>query len=305
MRSRRSTATAMSLLSVGALATAVVAGIGATPAAARPALDAVSDVTVRAAAPHPTAKPPRFDHVLLVVFENKKAGSIIGNPDAPYVNALADGGASFTSSFAITHPSQPNYVALFSGSTRGLVDDSCPHTFKADNEAAELIKAGHTFTGYSENLPAAGSKVCVSGTYARKHAPWTNFPNVPDAAQQPFTSFPRDYATLPDVSWVIPNLCDDMHDCSIATGDSWLKAQLGGYASWASDHNSLLIITFDEDDSSGENRIATIFYGAHVKTGTYAERITHYSVLRTIEDMYGVPHLGQARKATTIKDVWK
>jgi hypothetical protein len=195
-------------------------------------------------------------------------------------------------------------VALFSGSTQGFIDDSCPHTFQVNNEAAELIKAGFTFTSFSEDLPAAGSKVCLSGEYARKHAPWTNFPNVPDEDQQPYTSFPSDFSQLLDVSWVIPNLCDDMHDCSIAVGDSWLESHLGSYAAWAKDNNSLLIVTFDEDDRTAGNQIATIFYGAHVKVGSYGVPITHYSVLRTIEDMYGVPHLGEARDATTITKVW-
>jgi hypothetical protein len=280
------------------LPAAAPSGIGS--AAAMPAYDRLP----AGDSPGLAAKPPRFDHVLLVVFENKKQGSIIGNPDAPYFNQLADGGASFTHSYAVTHPSQPNYLALFSGSTQGIIDDSCPHTFPGNNQAAELIKAGFTFTSYSEDLPAAGSKVCLSGKYARKHAPWANFPNVPDADQQPDTSFPSDYSQLPDVSWVIPNLCDDMHDCSIALGDSWLESHLGGYAAWAKDNNSLLIITFDEDDRTAGNQIATIFYGAHVKVGSYGVHITHYSVLRTIEDMYGVPRLGQARDADTITNVW-
>jgi phosphatidylinositol-3-phosphatase len=250
------------------------------------------------------AELPQFDHVVTVVFENKREGSIIGNPRAPYFNELAAGGASFTQSYAVTHPSQPNYVALFSGSTHGLTGDTCPHTFRADNEAHELIQAGYTFSGYSEGLPHAGSAVCTKGRYARKHAPWANFPDIPKSAQQPFTSFPSDYSALPDVSWVIPDLCDDMHDCSIAHGDAWLQSQLSAYAEWAKTNNSLLIVTFDEDDRTAGNQIATIFYGAHIAPGDYDEPITHYSVLRTIEDLYGVKHLGHARQATPITDVW-
>jgi phospholipase C len=250
-------------------------------------------------------KIPRPDHVVVVVFENKEEGSVIGSPDAPYINSLADGGALMTQSYGVTHPSQPNYLALFSGSTQGVVDDSCPHTFKSNNQAHEMLKAGYTFVSYSEGLPSPGSLACTSGKYARKHAPWTNFPNVPADDQQPFTSFPSEYSQLPDVSWVIPDLCDDMHDCSIATGDTWMQNNLGGYASWAMTHNSLLILTFDEDDSKGTNQIATIFYGQPVKQGTYDEHITHYTVLRTMEAMYGVPALANAKKLKPIKDIWR
>ena len=89
--------------------------------------------------------------------ENHAYGEVIGSPQAPYLNRLARQGALFTDSRAITHPSEPNYLALFSGSTQGVSDDSCPHQFSAPNLGSELIAAGRTFTGYSESLPAAGS----------------------------------------------------------------------------------------------------------------------------------------------------
>lgn len=248
---------------------------------------------------------PRPKHVVLVVFENERASQIIGNPDAPYINTLARSGASFTQSYAVTHPSQPNYLALFSGSVHHVTDDNCGHSFTSNNQAHQLLSAGFTFTSYAEGLPHVGSTVCASGRYVRKHAPWTDFTNVPASTQQPFSSFPSDYALLPDVSWVIPDMCHDMHDCSVTTGDSWLKANLGAYAHWAKRHSSLLIVTFDEDDYSDSNHIATIFSGARVIPGQYDERITHYSVLATLERMYGLTRLGHARKAAVITDVWR
>ncbi|WP_063774718.1 alkaline phosphatase family protein [Kitasatospora azatica] len=247
---------------------------------------------------------PRPDHVVVVLFENTAEGSIIGNSQAPYFNQLASTGANFTNAFAIEHPSEPNYLDLFSGSNQGVTDDSCPHTFSADNEGAQLIAKGLTFTGYSEDLPSAGSTVCTSGKYARKHNPWVNFSNVPAADNQPFSAFPTDFTQLPTVSWVIPNLCNDIHDCSIATGDNWLKTHLDSYVQWAKAHNSVLITTFDEDDSAGDNQIATLINGQPVKTGSYSERIDHFSVLRTIEDMYGLPYAGAAAQATSITDAW-
>jgi hypothetical protein len=247
---------------------------------------------------------PRPDHVVMVVFENKKANAIFGNNAAPYINSLADAGAKFTQSYAIEHPSQPNYLDLFAGSNLGVTDNSCPHTFSSANLGAQLRSAGQTFIGYSEDLPSAGSTVCTSGLYARKHSPWVNFSNLPASTNQPFTSFPASFADLPTVAFVTPNLCSDMHDCGIATGDAWLQNNLGDYAQWATTHNSLLVVTFDEDDGGGGNNVSTLFYGQPVRQGTYAEHIDHFDVLRTIEDMYGLPYAGAAATATTITDTW-
>ena len=267
----------------------------------------VAGLAVTAAPAHAAGDVPRYDHVVVVMEENHSYDEIIGSSSAPYINnTLAAGGALFTQSFAIEHPSEPNYLDLFSGSNQGVTDDSCPHTFSTANEGAQLIAAGDTFAGYSEGLPSAGSTVCTSGAYARKHVPWVNFSNVPAADNLPFTSFPSsaNYASLPTVSWVIPNLNDDMHDGTIAQGDTWLHTNLDAYAQWAKTHNSLLIVTWDEDDSSMSNQIPTVFYGANVKQGSYSETINHYNVLRTIEDMYGLPYAGAAASATPITDVF-
>jgi phosphatidylinositol-3-phosphatase len=244
-------------------------------------------------------------HTVVVVMENHSYGQVTGNPQAPYINQLAGAGALLTGSRAITHPSQPNYLALFSGSTQGITDDSCPHRFSSGNLAAELISAGRTFAGYSEDLPAAGSGVCTSGGYARKHVPWINFTNVPAAASLPFSRFPGgQYARLPTVSFVIPNLCHDMHDCSIAIGDSWLRAHLAGYAAWARQHHSLLIVTWDENDDRPGNQIATIFAGQMVRHGRFGQPVTHYNVLATLESVYRLPLLGHARTAAPISGIW-
>jgi phosphatidylinositol-3-phosphatase len=248
---------------------------------------------------------PRPDHVVIVMFENHAQSEVIGSANAPYINSLAQTGANFTQSFAVTHPSQPNYLAQFSGSTQGITNDSCPHTFTTNNLGKQLIDASLTFAGYSEGLPSQGSTACTSGRYARKHAPWVNFSNLASSTNKQFSAFPTDFASLPTVSYVIPDLCNDMHDCSVKTGDTWLQNHLKPYADWAKLHNSLLIVDFDEDDSSASNKIPTVFYGQHVKTGTYTEHITHYSVLRTVEDMFGLAHIGNASSANTIADCWQ
>jgi hypothetical protein len=260
--------------------------------------------TVSAAA----TTPPKFDHVVLVMEENHSFSSIIGSSAAPYINSLAPAqGALFTNSFAIEHPSQPNYLDIFSGSNQGITSDSCPHTFSTNNLGNELRTAGLSYTSFSENLPSAGSTVCTSGTYARKHNPSVNFSDLPTTTNLPFTSFPTTtagFASLPTVSMVDPNLQDDMHDGTIQQGDTWLRTNMDAYAQWAKTHNSLLIVTWDEDDSSGSNQVPTLFVGANVTPGSFGEQINHFSVLRTIEDAYGLGHLGSSASATPITDVF-
>jgi hypothetical protein len=248
---------------------------------------------------------PLRDHVVVVVMENHARSQIIGSSSAPYINSIASQGANFSQSFGVTHPSQPNYLALFSGSTQGTTSDSCPHTFSTANLGQELVAAGRTFTGYSESMPSDGYTGCTSGTYARKHNPWVNFTNVSASANLRFSRFPTNFTTLPSVSFVVPNLCDDMHDCSISTGDTWLKNNIDPYAQWAKTHNSVLVLTFDEDDSSHTNNIPTVIVGAGVKTGTFTETINHYNVLRTLEDMYGLPYAGNSATAAPIIDIWQ
>jgi hypothetical protein len=248
---------------------------------------------------------PRFDHVVLVMFENK-ASSQITSSSAPYFGSLASQGASFSQSYAITHPSQPNYIALLSGSTQGVTSDSCPKTFSAENLAHQLTAAGLTFKGYSESMPSNGYTGCSSGTYMRKHNSWVDFSNNSASVNLTYASFPAstNYASLPTVSFVTPNMCNDMHDCSIGTGNSWLQSHLDSYAQWAKTHNSLLIVTFDEDNSLSLNHIYTTFAGAHVNPGTYSEKITHYTVLRTIESAYGLGAIGGAAGVSPVTDVW-
>jgi acid phosphatase len=249
---------------------------------------------------------PTPAHIVVVIEENHSYSEVIGNSNAPYITSLANNGAKMTQSYAVTHPSQPNYLALFSGSTQGITDDSCPHTFSASNLGRQLINAGKTFKGYSESMPSDGYTGCSSADnrYKRKHNPWVDFSNVPSSSNLRFSVFPTDYTTLPKVSIVVPNMCNDMHDCSVSTGDTWLKNKIGAYATWAKTHNSLLLVTFDEDDRSAGNRIPTLFYGAHVATGSYSEHITHYTVLRTLESLTGLGCVANSCSVNPITDIW-
>jgi hypothetical protein len=238
---------------------------------------------------------PKYDHVVVAVFENQDYGSIIGSRSAPTFNKLAAQGALLTRSYGVTHPSQPNYLALFSGSQEGVTDDSCPINLTGKtNLASDLLAHGRTFKGYAESLPSTGYKGCSSGEYVRKHAPWADFNNVPKSLQVPFSQFPRDFTKLPTVSFVIPNMCDDMHDCSVATGDKWVRNNLMAYAQWAKSHNSLLVLTFDEDNFTSVNKIPTVLVGQHVKVGRFSQPTNQYNLLSTLTDMYALTPVSNA-----------
>jgi acid phosphatase len=264
---------------------------------------------------------PTPTKVVIVIDENHSFSQIIGpvgsaqDLAAPTINSLARNGALMTNSYGVTHPSQPNYLAFFSGSTQGVTNDSVHPRFTGANLGTELMATGHSFVGYSQGLPSNGSDVASSGAYMRKHNPMTQFTNLAlggdnSAVNRIFNSanFPTvigtDYSFLPAVSLVVPDQNNDMHDGSITTGDAWLKNNLGAYQQWAQMHNSLLILTWDEDNGSSGNRIATIFSGPMVRAGNYSETINHYNVLRTIEDMFGTTHVGAAATAKSITDIW-
>jgi hypothetical protein len=251
------------------------------------------------------AGPPRPDHVVIVVLENKRYDKIVGDPKTPWVTALSQRGANFTQFYAETHPSQPNYLALFSGSTQGVIDNNCPHDLGArPNLARQMMDAGQTFVGYAEGLPSVGWRGCATGKYVRRHVPWVNFSNIPGSASQPFTAFPRDYRKLPTVAFVVPDLCHDMHDCPKAEGDAWLRRTFTPYLTWAQSHNSLLIVTFDEDNQTDGNHIPAVVAGAHVKAGQYATRLNHYDLLRTLQQMHGLAPTAHSATAKAITGMW-
>ncbi len=259
---------------------------------------------------------PVYDHIVIVVEENKDYEQIIDSPAAPYINStLKAEGANLTQMYAEEHRSQGNYFWLFSGSNQSVgIDNRIPQTpFGASNLGEQLIRAGRSFKGYSEGLPAIGSRVAEAGLYARKHAPWISFSNIPngttvaDSSNLRFKDFPSDYSSLPTIAFVIPDLVNDMHDASapssVLAGDKWLREHIDGYYKWAKHHNSLLILTFDENSQGRRgltnpadprperrNHIVTILAGAHVKPGDYPEAkgVTHVNLLRTLEAMYGL-----------------
>lgn len=253
-----------------------------------------------------SVKLPKTDHIVIVIEENHGYSDIIGNTkQAPFINHLTKEGATFTSAHGVTHPSQPNYIALFSGSTHGVTSDHCPQTLHGDNLASLLISKNLTFKGYSEDLPSTGYTGCRHLAYFRKHNPWSDFTNVPKDLSLPFGQFPKQFSKLPTVSFVIPNQNHDMHDGTITEADQWLRRNMEDYINWAKKHNSLFILTWDEDDFTKSNHIPLIVIGDHVKKITYTNKINHFNILSTIEAMYHLPYLDKTDRATPLTEIWK
>lgn len=251
---------------------------------------------------------PRPDHVVVVIEENRGYAQIMDKHNSgSYIHALARRGALLSESYGVSHPSQPNYLALFSGSTQGVENNGCPHSFNTANLASALRDAGYSFTSFAESLPATGDLGCASGPYRRKHNPATNWQGtgLPAEINQRFADFPWDFSRLPTVSFVIPDQNNDMHDGNFETADQWLKSHIGPYIDWAMTHNSLFILTWDEDDARQENHVVTLLVGPMVKAGISAQHIDHYSVLRTLLEFYSLPALGASREVPPIKAIWR
>jgi phosphatidylinositol-3-phosphatase len=257
-------------------------------------------------------KPQSFTtrYIQVVMFENKTYDEVIGSPKAPYITGLSQQWANMTQSFAIRHPSEPNYVALFSGSTEGLASDWCPRTYYGVSLGSELLEAGISFLGYAESMPENGFEGCQATPekhaggflYRRKHNAWADFVKVPRkdsiVYRAPLTKAPA------QVVFISPNMCSDMHDCGVSIGDKWASKNLPKLIAWDQANNGVLILTFDENDGSPGNQIPTILAG-NVNPGQYSQTINHYNVLRTIEDVFEVKPINNAKSADDIQGVIK
>jgi hypothetical protein len=235
------------------------------------------------ASPYCEASGVRPDHIVVVFEENHGFSEIIGNSRAPFINKLASEGLLFTRFYGIGRPSQLNYFVLFSGSTQGVRDNG-KHTISAPSLADQLEKAGLSFIGYGET----GAE--------RKHKPWESFVG-PQHRTQDFDAFPANFDNLPTVAFVTPNLSHNMHDGTIEEGDQWSRKHFERYVEWAKDHNSVFILTFDEDGGYDRNRVATIVVGAGIDPGRIDKPRNHYSLLRTIQSIYGLGPLGRRKVA--------
>lgn len=244
---------------------------------------------------------PRWQHVVVAVLENRDADAVLGSGAAPWTDEMAGRGAVLTDMHGETHPSQGNYLALFSGSTHDAGDD-CPLTVDGPTLAGQLADAGLTFAGYAEGLPERGSDVCEDGRYVRRHAPWADFPDVPADVGRPWTDWPADPAELPTVSFVVPDLCHDAHACRLPVADRWLRARLTTVLAgpdWRSGHLAV-VVTADEDDRSSGNRVLTVVVHPSQRGNVVGTRLDHYSLSGLYSDVLHAPRLGRAGGAPSM-----
>ena len=265
----------------------------------------------------PAGTLPVFSRVWVVVLENQGYDAIVGSSHAPYLNDLIAEHGLAEDLHGVARPSQPNYLALFSGSTHGVTDNE-PHDLDAPTLADQLEAAGRTWAVFAENVPPDCYRDATAeggrdgpGEYARKHEPAISFRSIADdparcARIRDFTAFRPDAA---DFALIVPNLCHDMHDCSVSDGDAFLAGflpQILDSPDWRA--GGLLVVTFDEGDPDGgpEDRVATIVVSPDVPAGTRStERHSHYSVLRTVQAGWGLPCLAESCTATTLREFWE
>jgi phosphatidylinositol-3-phosphatase len=260
-----------------------------------------------------TSTPPTWQHVVWIVFENKTYDQIVGSSNAPYINGLAKQCGLATNFSAEAHPSLPNYIAMTSGSTQGISDDSGPssHALNVESIFSQVVD----WRSLEESMPS-NCDLSNSGLYAVRHNPAAYYTNVATACAS------RDVplAASPDISarftFVTPNLCNDMHSCptqsdattEIKTGDAWLSTFMPKivaspeYQSGA----TALFITWDEDDYGDSQHIVTIVVSPSTPAGlTPGTAFNHYSMLRTTEEMLGTSaFLGQAATATSMRSAF-
>jgi hypothetical protein len=274
--------------------------------------------------PIATAAIPHFDHIYVIVFENKESSDIVGSSDAPYLNSLIGQYGLATGYHSIAHPSQPNYLALWSGSTFGVQDDGV-HDLAGNTIADQLDAHGMTWKVFAENYPVnatSGGPACFTGasakdgedgtgTYARKHDPAMSFTNLsgnPSRCASHITDFSHFDAAAADFSFVVPNLCHDMHDCPVSTGDSWLKQWLPDHvlntSAWKTT-NSAVFITWDEGTAAAGGSVPLIVISHLTSPGTASGNAhNHYSLLRTIEDAWSLGCLRESCQASALTELF-
>jgi acid phosphatase len=236
--------------------------------------------------------------------ENHSYSEVWNTSSSPYITSLGNAYTRATNYFAIEHPSLPNYLDMYGGDNYTITTDCSPSLscqINATNLADNLDAKGLTWKGYMESMPSP-CYLTSSGTYVPRHNPFIYFDDIRTNATRcnshvvPYSVFASDLvsaATTPNYSMIVPNLCNDMHDCSIIAGDIWLKNNLPPILNSpaCTVDNCLLILTWDEDDSSQSNQVLTIFAGSGAKTGgvTSSVKYNHFSLLRTIENIFGLP----------------
>jgi hypothetical protein len=254
---------------------------------------------------------PARPHVLVVVMENREESDVIGSAAAPYTNQLAARFGLATESFAAGHPSLPNYLDLIAGSTLGITSDCTDCSVDAPVLADQFAEAGVPWAAYAEGMPSACyTGASAAGGYAKKHNPFVYVRHLVGnpgecGRVRPFGAFAGDLAgsAPPSFAWVTPDLCHDGHDCDTATADAWLRSFIEPVlaSAWYA-AGGIVFITWDEGSSAAGCCVGA--RGGHIATLVLSPRtppgarlttpVDHAGLLRTVEDLYGLPHLAAA-----------
>jgi phospholipase C len=261
----------------------------------------------------PIPKVPDFEHIVIIIFENREFGSVVGNAQMPYFNSLANQYTLLTQHFAIMHPSLPNYIALMGGDTFGFTTNSENQSVNATSLPDLIEQSGRTWRAYEESMPSP----CFEGStldYAKKHNPFAYFDPIRldkercDRTVVPMTELYSDLSakTLPNFVYITPNMCNSAHDCNLNVADQWLHdlmVKLEDYLN-AGDESYLILVTFEEGQgfhsccglpAEAGGRVPTILVSPQVKKGFQDDTpYTHYSILKTIAEAWGLTYLGKA-----------
>lgn len=265
-----------------------------------------------------SAVPAKWDHIIWIWFENHT--HVVGTSAAPYFTSLANQCGYASNYHGVTHPSLPNYLAATGGSTFGVTDDEAPaaHPINADSIFGQVRSVlNRRWRSYQESMPVNCDLEYLSGYYAVKHNPAAYF--TPIRTQCRTDDVPSGTTTsgalLTDLAndatgafaFVTPNQCSDMHDCSVATGNAWLQAWMGKILAsrqWSLGRTAVFV-TFDEDDRNHGNVVDMIVVAPSVVAGTRTgTSFTHYSLLRTSEEMLRLPLLGNAASAASMRSAF-
>jgi hypothetical protein len=257
---------------------------------------------------------PNFTHVFIIVMENHELSDVIGNPAAPFINSLASRYGLGTAYTGVMHPSLPDYMSLTGGNTF-FTDDCAGCTVPDPSIADQLEAAGRTWRAYMEDMPAPCG-TSDADSYTTHHNPFIHYSRITGNTSRckahvvPLTTLATDVSagTLPDYVWITPDLCSDMHDCSIATGDAWLKTVVPYIQNTPGFANSVLFIVWDEGTTTigGGGLVPMLVVSPLAKPGFKSTvAANHYSLLRTIQDAWGLPPLGQSAAAKAMTEFFQ
>jgi phosphatidylinositol-3-phosphatase len=284
------------------------------PTASAPATPTLGATTAPSPTPTAAGGIPDFRHVYVIIMENQEYGSIVGSRAAPYLNSLIARYGDATSLYAETHPSEPNYIALTSGGLQGTNSDGT-YNLAVPNLFDQVEASGRTWHVYAQGYPgncytpyiaaAVTDGPGAAGEYVRKHNPAISYTSISGkpARCANITKLAGFDPAAADFEMIIPNQINDMHSSSVAAGDAFLKVFVPQIIDSAAFQDSVVFITWDEGSTSekGGGHIATVVLSPGMTPGTrYTGAANHYSMLRTIEQAWGLPYLGEANNSTPI-----